>query len=374
MDLPNIYKGDYKKLIIFPIILLVVSLFFIPSITMGIDFKGGVQITFETPDLEDDMDVKSSLEKEGFTDYTVKTYELGEINVVEIEIGHSEDIMKVESSYRDFLTNYDLYSDKAYEILVLKMSNSSNSVKEKELSDLYDKLVVNRNDFEYYSEIFLGTKYVFDEDIESIKPEIEGLYSKIISSYRNGIISKLSPHIDYDSYSFKLVNPSLSEIFIEKIQSVMIIAGLLMALTIYIMFRDLYPTLSILVGVVFDVLIALGAMGLLGIPISLASIAAILMLIGYSVDTNILLTIRVLKRGLDKPTDSAHDAMKTGLMMTFTGILSFFALFMVSLITNIATYQTISLIVLFGLIGDLFATWLLNAVLILQRAEGVKNA
>jgi preprotein translocase subunit SecF len=148
----------------------------------------------------------------------------------------------------------------------------------------------------------------------------------------------------------------------------------LMAITVYIMFRDVYPTVTILIGVLFDVLFALGAMGLLGIPLSLASIAAILMLVGYSVDTNILLTIRVLKRGFNNPRDSAHDAMKTGLMLTFTGILSFLALFMVSQITNIATYQTISLVVLFGLFGDLFATWLLNAVLILHRAEGVKDA
>jgi preprotein translocase subunit SecF len=147
-----------------------------------------------------------------------------------------------------------------------------------------------------------------------------------------------------------------------------------MSLVVYLMFRDLYPTFTILIGVIFDVIFALGAMGLLGIPLSLASIAAILMLIGYSVDTNILLTIRVLKRGLNSPRDSAHDAMKTGMMMTFTGILSFFALFIVSQITNIATYQTISLVVLFGLIGDLFATWMLNAVLMIHRAEGVKNA
>jgi preprotein translocase subunit SecF len=374
MELPNIYKGNYKRLIIIPIILVLFFLFFIPSIKPGIELKGGVQITFETPVLKNADVLEQAVMDEGFIEYTVKTYVLGETNVAEIEIGHSEEILNVENSYRDFLTNYDLYSKKQYELLLMKNSNASYTHLENEVNDLHDKLIQNRNDFEEYSEFFLGVKTNLPQDVDAIKPDVEDLYSKIISSYRSNIISKLSPHIDYNSYSFKLINPSLSEIFLEKIQSVMIFAGILMAITVYIMFRDVYPTVTILIGVLFDVLFALGAMGLLGIPLSLASIAAILMLIGYSVDTNILLTIRVLKRGFNNPRDSAHDAMKTGLMLTFTGILSFLALFMVSQITNIATYQTISLVVLFGLFGDLFATWLLNAVLILHRAEGVKDA
>ena len=349
-------------------------LFCIPSIKPGIELKGGVQITFETPVLMNAVVLEQAVMDEGFIEYTVKTYVLGETNVAEIEIGHSEEILNVENSYRDFLTNYDLYSQKQYELLIVKSSNASYTHLENEVNELRNKLIQNRNDFEEYSVFFLGVKANLPQDVDAIKPNVEDLYSRIISSYRTNIISKLNPHIDYTSYSFKLINPSLSEIFVEKIQSVMILAGVLMAITVYIMFRDVYPTVTILLGVLFDVLFALGAMGLLGIPLSLASIAAILMLVGYSVDTNILLTIRVLKRGVNNPRDSAHDAMKTGLMLTFTGILSFLALFLVSQITNIATYQTISLVVLFGLFGDLFATWLLNAVLILHRAEGVKNA
>lgn len=374
MELPNIYKGNYKRLIIIPIILVLFFLFFIPSIKPGIELKGGVQITFETPTLMNSDILEEAVMNEGFVEYTVKTYVLGETNIAEVEIGHSEDILNVENSYRDFLTNYDLYSQKQYELLIMKTSNASHTNLENEVNELRDKLIQNRNDFEEYSVIFLNEEAYLPQEVDAIKPQIEDLYSRIISSYRTNIISKLNPHIDYTSYSFKLINPSLSEIFIEKIQSVMILAGILMAITVYIMFRDVYPTFTILLGVLFDVLFALGAMGLLGIPLSLASIAALLMLVGYSVDTNILLTIRVLKRGLNSPRDSAHDAMKTGLMLTFTGILSFTALFVVSQITNIATYQTISLVVLFGLFGDLFATWLLNAVLILHRAEGVKNA
>ena len=110
MNLPNIYEGDYKKLLIFPILLVLISLFFIPSIKPGIEFKGGVQITFETPDLIDEKTLEEAVISEGFIDYTVKTYELGEINVAEIEIGHSDEILEVENSYREFLTTYDTYS------------------------------------------------------------------------------------------------------------------------------------------------------------------------------------------------------------------------------------------------------------------------
>jgi preprotein translocase subunit SecF len=106
-------------------------------------------------------------------------------------------------------------------------------------------------------------------------------------------------------------------------------------------------------------------MGLFGIPLTLPSFAALMMLIGYSLDTDILLTTRILKRKGD-PRENAYDAMKTGLTMSGTGMIAFGALFALSLMTHIPTYFEISAVALAGLVGDMFATWGINAVMILH--------
>ena len=43
--LPNIYQGDYRRLALVPIALLLLSLYFIPTIKMGVDFEGGTVVT-----------------------------------------------------------------------------------------------------------------------------------------------------------------------------------------------------------------------------------------------------------------------------------------------------------------------------------------
>ncbi|RLG19536.1 hypothetical protein DRN67_02455 [Candidatus Micrarchaeota archaeon] len=61
--------------------------------------------------------------------------------------------------------------------------------------------------------------------------------------------------------------------------------------------------------------------------------------------------------------------MKTGMTMTSTAIVAFGALFLLALITHIPTYYQISAVAITGLVGDLVATWGLNAVIILWYAE-----
>jgi preprotein translocase subunit SecF len=113
----------------------------------------------------------------------------------------------------------------------------------------------------------------------------------------------------------------------------------------------------------------MGGMGLFQIPLTLPSVAALLMLIGFSLDTDILLTTRVTKRTEGNPAERAYGAMKTGIMMAGVSILGFSVLLILSIATQISTYYQISSVVIFGLIGDIVATWGINAVIILWYTE-----
>jgi preprotein translocase subunit SecF len=101
------------------------------------------------------------------------------------------------------------------------------------------------------------------------------------------------------------------------------------------------------------------------------------MLLGYSMDTDVLTAIRILKRHEGTPEQRAYGSMKTGLTMTFTAIVSFAVLFAISYMEYVPTYYEIAGVVLFGLIADLATTWLGNASIILMyvhRKERVKGS
>ena len=102
---------------------------------------------------------------------------------------------------------------------------------------------------------------------------------------------------------------------------------------------------------------------LLGFKISSAGIIAFLMLIGYSVDTDILLTNRVLRRHGESLNRKIWGAFKTGMTMTLTSLLAvIFALIVVgsfsAVLTQIFTILTI------GLLFDMFNTWVTNVSII----------
>jgi len=135
-----------------------------------------------------------------------------------------------------------------------------------------------------------------------------------------------------------------------------------MAITVFIIFRNFVPSIAIILAALSDILIALAGMSLFGIPLSLASVGGILMLIGFSVDTDILLTTRLLKRKEGSITEKAIEAMKTGLTMSITAIAAMASLYLVTIffIPQAVVLSNIAAVLIIGLVADIIATWLMN--------------
>lgn len=160
------------------------------------------------------------------------------------------------------------------------------------------------------------------------------------------------------AYSVEVTGPSLGKSFFYELLLAVVAAFVLMAIVVFISFRLAIPSLAVLLAVVCNVLFALAMVNVLDIRIGAGGIAAFLMLIGYSVDTDILLSSRVLKRSEGSVVDRIIDASKTGLMMTATAIAAIsIALFM----TDSDIIRQIMIILLFGLIADIPNTWIQNA-------------
>ncbi len=90
------------------------------------------------------------------------------------------------------------------------------------------------------------------------------------------------------------------------------------------------------------------------------------MLIGYSVDTDILLTIRVLKRKEGSVDERVKSSIKTGVTQTAIAILAMAIGFFMAQSDII---RQIMLILIVGLSADLIFTWIMNVGLLRYYLE-----
>lgn len=162
--------------------------------------------------------------------------------------------------------------------------------------------------------------------------------------------------------SFQSIGALLGAQAVTQVYYALAFAFLFMAITVFIVFRNFVPSMAVILAALCDIIIAVGGMSVFGIPLSVASVGALLMLIGYSVDTDILLTTRVLKRREGTINERAIDAMKTGLTMAAAAIGSMITLYVVTVlfIPYALTLSEIASVLIIGLVADVVATWLMN--------------
>ena len=148
-----------------------------------------------------------------------------------------------------------------------------------------------------------------------------------------------------------------------------------MAIVVFIAFRKLIPAATVVFAGVADITITAGAMNIFGIELSLATTAALLMLIGYSVDSNILLTTKVLKRQ-GKLVDKMAGAFHTGFIMTTTTLAAIVAMLIVAAVGQVPTLSGIAAVLVIGLICDMIFTWAFNAGVLrlyMEQEDGKKQ-
>jgi len=173
---------------------------------------------------------------------------------------------------------------------------------------------------------------------------------------------------EYGSYELRDISPLFGEELQGQAVKAVIIAFTLMAIVVFVAFRTVIPAFYVVSCAFSDIVITIACMDAIRMELSLGTVAALLMLIGYSVDSDILLTTNLLhKKG--EINDKLRGTMKTGITMTTTTLVAVFTMFLVSsslyLVSShfapIPILRDISLVLLFGLIADLMNTWLLNA-------------
>lgn len=279
-----VYEKHYKKLMLIPLTLLILSIFQIgfqvattgDFIRKGISLKGGITLTIPT---EEDIDM------------------------TELQDALSAEFQGYEISARNLLSSG------------------------------------------------LKTGIIIESDIDVDD-------AKLMRSFIASIKENTGLSMKEGTYNVESMGSTLGNSFFRQTLVALLIAFIFMSLVVFIIFRSLVPSFAVILSAVTDILFSLAMFNLFGMKLSTAGVAAFLMLIGYSVDTDILLATKVLKRKGGTVLDRVLSAVKTGLTTNFTTMA---AVLVALFLTQSDAIRQIMTIIMFGLIMDLPSTWLQNA-------------
>ncbi|WP_255192259.1 protein translocase subunit SecF [Natronobeatus ordinarius] len=146
-----------------------------------------------------------------------------------------------------------------------------------------------------------------------------------------------------------------------------------MSVIAFLLFRTFVPSIAIVASAFSDIMIPLAFMNLAGIELTLGTVAALLLLIGYSVDSDILLNNHILRQS-GGFYESTYRAMRTGVTMTVTSMVAMLVMAISAYAFGIELLTAIGLILFVGLAADLMNTYMLNLSLLRwYKFEGVKR-
>jgi preprotein translocase subunit SecF len=153
------------------------------------------------------------------------------------------------------------------------------------------------------------------------------------------------------------IGPVIGGVFWQQAQAAFLIAFVLMSIIVFILFRSPVPSLIVILSAVTDIAGTVAVISLLGIQLSLGVLAALIMVLAYSIDTDVLLTSSVLKQ----KNKRIINTMKTGITMSLTTFSAVLALY---LLTGSALLQNMALVIMTGVLIDIPVTWFTNAGLL----------
>ena len=371
--LPNIYESKhYKLMIIIPVALLLLSFYFIPKIQLDTSLRGGINVQVQTNSSMDIRQLTQSVDSAlpgaqasiqmspGGLSITIATNASlanAETHLLSIynEYGNYTAAVANFTLYQNMLTSYPGNST------ILSRISNATSQRQKSLTELNVSLSA---ELSALGPPMSGSGYN-SSDAAGMLALAKSAYTSASAAYESKVVAALKGIIPFSSYSYDSVTPSLAASFLSQMANIIIWSFILLAISVFVIFRNPIPSITVVFGAANDILVALGAMAVFGIPLGVASIGGILMLLGYSIDTDLLAAVKILKRTEGTPQERAFSTFKTGVTMTISAILSFSILFIVSYLAFIPTYYEISGVVLIGLIVDIVCTWCADTPMVL---------
>ncbi|HIQ51621.1 MAG TPA: hypothetical protein EYH54_06685 [Nautiliaceae bacterium] len=220
-----------------------------------------------------------------------------------------------------------------------------------------------------------GVKITLSEKIDlskfGIELEKEGNnYYLILSSDKRDLANKVKEYLEKNNIEYNLeeVSPVIGnnwQSFLKKFSLILLFSFVLVFLSLWAIFKKVEIALIGSRALLFNLVITFAITNLF-IPLSKYILPAYLMIIGYSIDTNIILINSMLKEKRFEPKKRYALAFNTGIMIHLTTLL---ALLIGMLLSNNYIFTVIFSVLFFALLVDLLDTWILNGYLIKKLFE-----
>ncbi len=224
--------------------------------------------------------------------------------------------------------------------------------------------------------------------INTDKPvDVVGLEVKIVERFGSGIINGIKSSNGYgatiqvaentrasdvlsvaedsgiivNNYEEETVGSFLGDTFFRQVTYILAISFILMSFVIFLIYRNVFSSFGIVFALLGNILTTIAFTSILGISMSFAGFAGLLMLIGFTVDSNIVLTSRVTGSGNESFKQRYKKALVTGITLVATITATMILVIFLStskLLVNIAEVLVI------GFLADLIFTWIFNAGLL----------
>lgn len=213
-------------------------------------------------------------------------------------------------------------------------------------------------------------KYLGNIDVNSIKNIATQEQTAVIiqtSEKPDAAKQILDNYLGYNltdqNSNFEFTSSTLGADFYQQLLIAILVAFAFMSVVVFILFRTFVPSAAVVLSAFADILMTLVVVDMMGMKVSSAGIIAFLMLIGYSVDTDILLTNRVLKNTSGSINHRIFGAFKTGITMTIAALVAVLSALII--LSSFSTVMSqIFTILAIGLCFDVFNTWVTNASII----------
>ena len=199
-----------------------------------------------------------------------------------------------------------------------------------------------------------------------------GLIIESSSPNDDEIKSALKEKVDFSEgqYSSESYSSSFSESFFRQLLLVLLLAFVFMAVVVFITFRTFVSSIAVIIAALTDIIGTIAVISLLNMQISAGGITALLLVIGYSIDTDILLTTKLIKRTIGTMYERFAQSLKTGLTMTLTSMAAVLVGFLFS---TAPVLKEIFIIIFIALIFDIISTYLGNASMLIWHIKAKKS-
>ena len=311
------------------------------GLNMGVDFSGGtlVYVKFqETPDLErirNLLDGRADLNAEAVTRFDEPSANEVQIRLSMVQDEEETDMSLKSVDVRAALFNEfdrDIAGDKTLDINEVSASEISNWISGNDPADVLEGLGVNESDARV--EELAG-------QIIDLRVTSSGLISNVSEldslDLPSGFTERMLQDFYFGSFailSVESVGPKVGSEMRERAQNAIIFSLLGMLIYIAFRFRPIYGVAAI-IALFHDVFLTLGLFSITGIEISLTVVAALLTVVGYSINDSIVIFDRVrenlkLMRRADFATivnTSINQTLNRTLMTSGKTFMSVFSLY-----------------------------------------------